>query len=151
MDTLGPLRRNFQFWTRAPYTLMAIHTWDMLLGCVSRCSAMIARCSATAHNCSATHHSGRTMSLTARLCSHLLEQAQDGVAQWVQGAQGLAMGGTTPDTHGRPHGLCPQGWPSPQDEALRGMTLLGASHKTPGRYPEDTTRSVRIRMIPRFL
>ena len=63
-------------------------------------------------------------------------------------AHGLAVGGTTPDTHGRPHGLRPQGWPSLQDEALRGTTLLGASRKTLGRYPEDTTRSVRIRSIP---
>ena len=105
-------------------------------------------CLAIAHNCSATHHDGRTMNLTARLRSHLLGQAQDGVAQWIQGTRGLAMGGMTPDTHGRPYGLCPQGRPSPQDEALRGTTLLGASRKTPGRYPKDTMRSVRIRMIP---
>ena len=64
---------------------------------------------------------------------------------------GTSCGGMTPDTHGRPHGLHPQGRPSPQDEALRGTTLLGASRKTPKRYPKDTTRSVRIRMIPRFL
>ena len=61
------------------------------------------------------------------------------------------VGATTPDTHGKPHGLHPQGWPSPQDEALRSTALLGASHKTPRRYPEDTTRSVRICIIPRFL
>ena len=42
------------------------------------------------------------MSSTARLRSHLLGQAQDGVAQRVQGARGLAVGGMTPDTHGRP-------------------------------------------------
>ena len=59
-----------------------------------------------------------------------------------------SVGGTTLDTHGRPHGLRLQGRPSPQDEALLGTTLLGASRKTPGRYPEDTTRSVRILMIP---
>ena len=64
-------------------------------------------CSATAHNCSVTHHGDRTMSLAARLCSHLLGQAQDGVVQWAQGARGLAVGGMTPDTHGRPHGLRP--------------------------------------------
>ena len=128
-----------------------------LLGDGSRCSTIVhaARrwftCSAPAHNCSATHHGGRTMSLTARLCSHLLGQAQDGVAQWVQGARGLVVGGTTPDTHGRLHGLRPQGWPSPQDDALRGTTLLGGSRKTSGRYPKDTTRSVRICMIPIFL
>ena len=29
------------------------------------------------------------MSLIARLCLHLLGQAQDGVAQWIQGARGL--------------------------------------------------------------
>ena len=69
------------------------------------------------------------MSLTARLCSHLLGQAQDGVAQWVQGARGLVVGGTTLDTHGSPHGLCPQGWPGPQDEALQDTILLGTSRK----------------------
>ena len=140
---------------------MASLTWDSLLGNGSRCSVTfhVARrqftllddgshYSATVHNCSATHHGGQTMSLTAQLCSHLLEQAQDGVAQWIQGARGLAMGGTTSDTHSRPHGLRPQGWPSPQDEALRSTMLLGVSHKTLGRHPEDTTRSVRIRMIP---
>ena len=99
-------------------------------------------------NCSTTHHGGWIMSLIARLCSHLPGQAQNGVAQRVQGARGLAVGGTTPDTHGGPHGLCPQGWPSSQDEALRGTTLLGTFRKTWGRYSEDTTRSVRIRMIP---
>ena len=139
---------------------MASHTWVMLLDDGSHCSVMAhaaqrrfallgdgSRCSATAHNCSVTHHGGRTMSLTARLCSHLLRQAQDGAAQRVQGAWGLAVGGMTPDTHGRPHGLRPQGRASPQDEALQGMTLLDAFRKTPGRYPEGTTRSVRIRMI----
>ena len=88
------------------------------------------------------------MSLTARLCLHLLGQAQDDVTQRVQGAWGLAVGGMTPDTHDRPHGLRSQGWPSPQDEALRSMTLLGVSRKTLERYPEDTMRYVRIRMIP---
>ena len=56
-------------------------------------------------------------------------------------------GGTTLDTHDRPHGLRPQGRPNPQDEALRGTTLLGAFRKTPERYSEDT-RSIRIHMIP---
>ena len=67
-----------------------------------------------------------------------VKRVQDDVAQRVQGARGLAVGGTTLDTHGRPHGLRPQGWPSPQDEVLWGTTLLGASRKTPRRYPEDT-------------
>ena len=52
--------------------------WQALLGI--HCSAMV-------HNYSATHHSGRTMSLTARLCSHLLGQAKDDVAQWIQGTR----------------------------------------------------------------
>ena len=90
------------------------------------------------------------MSLTARLCLHLLGQAQDSVAQWIQGARGLAVGGTTPDTHGGPHGLRPQGWPSPQDKALWGMTLVGAFRKTSGRYPEDTTRSVKDMYDPKI-
>ena len=109
------------------------------------------RCSATAHNCSATHHGGWTISLTARLCSHLLGQAQDGVAQWVQGAWGLAVGGTTPDTHGRSHGLCLQGRPSPQEGALRGTILFGDPRKARRGYPEDVMRSDRICMIPCFL
>ena len=61
---------------------------------------------------------------------HLLRHVQDDVAQRVQGAWGLAVGDTTPDTHDRPHGLRPQGRPSPQDEALRDTILLGASRKT---------------------
>ena len=119
--------------------------WQAMLG--SYCSAVVL----VARNCLATHHGGWTMSLTARLCLHLLGQAQGGVAQWVQGARGLAMGGMTLDTHGRSHGLHPQGRSSPQDEALWSTTLLGAFRKTSGRYPEDIMRSVRICMIPRFL
>ena len=45
--------------------------WLSLLGIL--CSTMV-------HNCSVTHYGGQTMSLTARLCSHLLGQAQYGVA-----------------------------------------------------------------------
>ena len=70
--------------------------WQALFGI--HCSAMV-------HNCSATQYGGRTMSLTAWLCSHLLGQAEDSVAQQIQGAQGLAVGGTTLDTHDRLHGL----------------------------------------------
>ena len=46
------------------------------------------------------------------------------------------VGGTTPNTHGKLHGLRPQGWSSPQDEALRSSSLLGAPRETPGRYPK---------------
>ena len=53
----------------------------MLLGDGSRCSTTAHNCSATAHNCSATHHDARTMSSTARLCSHLLGQTQNDIAQ----------------------------------------------------------------------
>ena len=91
------------------------------------------------------------MRLTAWLCLHLLGQAQDGVAQRIQGAQGLAMGVTTSDTHGKQHGLCPQGWSSPQDEALRSTVLLSTPRKTLGRYPEDTMRFVRICYNPVIL
>ena len=45
--------------------------WQALLGIL--CSTMV-------HNCSTAHYGGQTMSLTARLCSHLLGQAQYGVA-----------------------------------------------------------------------
>ena len=132
---------------------MASCTWVTLLGDGSRCSATgyVAQQRFTllgdGSRSSADQHGGWTMSLTARRYSHLLGQAQDDVAQRVQDARGLVVGGTTPDTHGRPHGLRPQRRPSPQDEALRGTTLLGASRKILGRYPEDATRSVRIRMI----
>ena len=96
---------------------LELHTslWQALLG--THCSAMI-------HNCSVTHYGGWTMSLTAWLCSHLLGQAQNGVAQQIQGARGLAMARMTPDTHGRLHGLRPQGWSSPQDKALRSTAHL---------------------------
>ena len=124
-----------------PYFGYVARLWFTLLGGGTRCST-------TAHNCSITHHGGWIMSLTDRLCSHLLRQAQDGVAKRIQGTQGLAMGGMTSDTHGRPHGLRPQGRPSPQDEALRGTILVGAFRKTSRRYPKDTARSVRICMIP---
>ena len=49
------------------------------------------------------------------------------------GPLSTTVGGTTPDTHGRPHGLRPQGRPSPQDESLRGTALLGACRKTQGK------------------
>ena len=42
----------------------------------------------------------------------------------------LHLWGYGPGIHGRPHGLRPQGRPSPQDEALRGTILLGAYRKT---------------------
>ena len=70
------------------------------------------------------------MSLTVRLCLHLLEQAQDDVAQRIQGAWGLAVGGMTPDTHGKLHGLRSYGRSSPQDEDLQCTTLLGVHRKT---------------------
>ena len=43
-------------------------------------------------------------------------------------AWGLAVGGMTPDTHDRSHGLRPQGWPSPQDQGV---------HGTARRAPQD--------------
>ena len=50
-------------------------------------------------------------------------------ARGFEEKEGSDYGCTTPDTHGRPHGLCPQGRPSPQDEALWGTTLLGVSRR----------------------
>ena len=127
---------------------MASLTWDTLLGDGSQLLDKGSQLLGDGSCCSVIHHGGWTMSLTTRCYSHLLGRAQDDIAQWVQGARGLAVGGTTPGTHSRPHGLRPQGRPSPQDEALRGTTLLGVSRKTSGRYHEDTMRYVRIRMIP---
>ena len=49
---------------------LLISLWQALLGI--HCSTMV-------HNCSTTHYGGRTMSLTAQICSHLLGQAQDDV------------------------------------------------------------------------
>ena len=95
--------------------------------------------SALLSNCSTTHYGGWIMSFTARLCSHLLGQVQNGVAQRVQGARGLAVGGMTPDTQGRPHGLHPQGRPSPQDDALWGTTCSVAS----ARHLEDILKILR--------
>ena len=69
---------------------------------------------------------------------------------WLEEKQKI-MGGTTPNTHGKLHGLHSQGRSSPQDKALWSTALLGVPRKTPGRYPEDTTRSVRIRSIPWFM
>ena len=66
-------------------------------------------------------------------CSALFtpaRQAQDGVAQQIQGAWGLAVGDMTPNTHGRLCGLCRQGWSSPQDEDLRCTVLLAVYRKT---------------------
>ena len=40
------------------------------------------------------------------------------------------VGGTTPDTHGRLHGLRRQGWSSQQDEDLRCTVLLDVYRKT---------------------
>ena len=71
---------------------MASLTRDTLLDDGSHRSATVHNCSAMVHNYSATHYGDWTMSLTARLCSHLLGQAQDGIAQRVQGARGLAVG-----------------------------------------------------------
>ena len=71
---------------------MASLTWDTLLSDGSQLLGDGSHYSATVRNCSATHHSGWTMSLIAWLCSHLLGQAQDGVAQRMQGARGLAVG-----------------------------------------------------------
>ena len=97
--------------------------------------------------CSATHHGGWTMSWIARLWFAPARTSSRWRCTTGTRRSRTIYGGMTPDTHSRPHGLRPQGWPSPQDEALRGTTLLGVSRKTPGRYPKDTTRSVRIRMI----
>ena len=106
--------------SRCSATVHAARRWFTLLGDGSHCSVMVhaarrwftllgdGSCWSTmAHNYSTTHHGGWTMSLTAQLRSHLLGQAQDSVAQRIQGARGLAVGGMTPDIHGKPHGLRP--------------------------------------------
>ena len=51
----------------------------------------------------------------------------------------VPVGGTTPDTHGRSHGLCLQGRPSPQEGALRGTILFG----DPREAREDILKMLR--------
>ena len=119
--------------------LSSLHPYGKLcLGYAARLRFMLlensTRCLATAHNCSATQHSGRTMSSTAHLCSHLLGQAQDGVTQRVHGAWGLAMGCMTMDTHGRPHGLRPQGRPTHKMNPFGARLCL----VPPARHRKDT-------------
>ena len=41
----------------------------------------------------------------------------------------MAVGGTTPDTHSRLHGVRRQGWSSPQDKDLWCTVLLGVYSK----------------------
>ena len=72
---------------------------------------------------------------TGRIQGKLLEQAQHGVAQWIQGARGLAVGGITPGTHGYQLGLHFQGRPSPQDDEMRCLALLGVIRKSSGGHP----------------
>jgi len=115
----------------------AAQLWFMLLNNCSQLLSNSSRWSDHEFDCSALFAPARTSS--RRRCTTDTRCSR------------TSCGGMTPDTHDRPHGLRPQGRPSPQDEALWGTTLLGASRKTPGTYPEDTTRSVRIYMIPRFL
>ena len=131
---------------------MASRAWVMLLGYGTRCSVIVhaarlrfvllgdsTRCSATAHNCSATHHGGRTMSLTARLCLHLLGQAQDGVAQRVQGARRLAMG-VQPRIPTVDHmGCAPRGGPAHKTKSC-GARRCSAP---PARHREDILKILR--------
>ena len=87
--------------------------------------------SATAHNCLATHHGGRTMSLTARLCSHLLEQAQDGVAQQMQRRSRTCCGGYYPGYPWQTTWATPLGATQPTGRSLAG-------HDAARRLPQDT-------------
>ena len=61
----------------------------------------------------------------------VLGQAQDGISQWQQGARGLAVVGTTSDTHGKLHGLRPPGVVQPTRRSL-------AEHGVARRAPQDT-------------
>ena len=106
-----------------PYLGYTARRWFTLLGDGSRCSA-------TAHNWSATHHGGRTMSLTAQFCPHLLGQAQDGVAQRVQGARGLAVGGYDPGYPRQTTWATPSGAAQPTRQSLTG-------HDSGQRLPQD--------------
>ena len=66
-------------------------------------------------------------------CSVLFAPAQTS-SRWCCTADtrcsGTSYGGMTLDTHGRIHGLCYQGWSSPQDEDLRCTVLLSMYRKT---------------------
>ena len=114
-------------------TVHAARLWFTLLGNCSQLLSNSSRWSDHEFDCSALFAPARTSS-RRRYTTDTRRS-------------GTSCGGTTPDTYDRSHGLRPQGWPNPQDKALRGTALLGASRKTPEIYPKDTTRSVRIRII----
>ena len=136
---------------------MASHTWVILLGYGSRCSAMV-------------HAARRRFTLLGN-CSQLLDNSSwwsehefDCLALFTLArissrwrcttgtrCSGTSCGGYDPRYPWQTTWVRPQRWPSPQDEALRGTILVGAFRKTSRRYPEDTTRYVRICMISRFL
>ena len=79
------------------------------------------------------------MSLTAWLCSHLFGQAQDGVAQRVQGARGLAVG-VRPRIPTAGHmGYASRGGPARKKEPC-GARLCSA---TPARHGEDILKMLR--------
>ena len=150
MGTVGPLEEIFNYGLELLTPL-----WQAVLGL--RCSATV---DAAWRRFTLLGDSSQLLSNSSWWSDHESDCSALFTPAWTSSRRRCTMdarrsrtnyGGMTLDTHGRPHGLCPQGRPSPQDEALRGTTLLGASRKTPGRYPEDTMRSVRIRMIPRFL
>ena len=116
-----------------PYLGYAARRWFTLLGDGSHCLAMV-------HNCLATHHGGRTMSLTARLCSHLLGQAQDGVAQWVQGARGPAVGGVRPWIPMADHmGCAPRGGPAHKKKPCEAQLCSTPS----ARHQKDILKIIR--------
>ena len=65
------------------------------------------------------------------LGSHLLGKSQDGVAQWVQGTRGLAMGGHDPGYPRQITWVAPLGAASPKKRSLAG-------HDAARRLPQDT-------------
>ena len=108
--------------------------WQALLGIL---------CIATVHNCSMSDYESNysalftpTRTSSRRRCTADIRRS------------GTSYGGYDPGYPRQTTWATPQGWSSPQDEALWSTALLGTPRKTPGKYPEDTTRSVRIRLIP---
>ena len=80
------------------------------------------------------------MSLTARLCLHLLGQAQDGVAQRIQGAQGLAVGGYDPGYPLQTPWAAPLGVVQP---TRRRLAVHGTTQRVPQGIKGDILKMLR--------
>ncbi len=93
---------------------------------------------------SITSWTGRITSQAGLLQVSLLWNAQDGVAQWIQGAWGLAVEGITPGTHSKAHGPAHQEWPNPVPEDPWRTAALGGARRAPQVYHKAISRYIGI-------